>query len=199
MTEMDLKALEPTVPDGRRRRSQESRARVVAAMLDLVRDGDVAPSAERVAARAEVGLRTVFRHFKDMDSLYREMSVVIEGELTTALAIPLTGADWRSRLIELVHKRCLVFEKIAPFKRASNAHRHHSSFLEADHDHMVATARKNLRDILPSEISSDRELIESLDLLLSFEGWSRLRIEQRLSARDTRDAIEFAARKMIAK
>lgn len=45
-------------------------------MLELVREGDISPSAELVAARADVGLRTVFRHFKDLDSLYREMSAV---------------------------------------------------------------------------------------------------------------------------
>ena len=63
----------PTPPteerDGRRLRSQDSRARIVAAMLDLIREGEIAPSAELVASRANVGLRTVFRHFKDMDSL----------------------------------------------------------------------------------------------------------------------------------
>ncbi|MFM8818949.1 MAG: TetR/AcrR family transcriptional regulator, partial [Phenylobacterium sp.] len=56
-------------PDGRRRRGLDSRDRIIAAMLDLAREGEVAPGAERVAARAEVGLRTVFRHFRDMDSL----------------------------------------------------------------------------------------------------------------------------------
>ncbi|WP_415427269.1 TetR/AcrR family transcriptional regulator, partial [Staphylococcus borealis] len=73
--------VEEPAADGRRRRSQDSRARIVQAMLDLVREGDVSPSAELVAARADVGLRTVFRHFSDLDSLYREMSAVISSEL----------------------------------------------------------------------------------------------------------------------
>jgi hypothetical protein len=30
-----------------------------------------------VAGRADVGLRTVFRHFQDMDSLYREIGAVV--------------------------------------------------------------------------------------------------------------------------
>jgi len=64
--------------DGRRQRGQDNRARIVAAMMDIVREGQIAPSAEQVAARADVGLRTVFRHFQDMDSLYREMSLVIQ-------------------------------------------------------------------------------------------------------------------------
>ena len=64
--------------DGRRRRGQNNRARIVTAMLEIIRTGDMSPSADQVAARADVGLRTVFRHFKDMDSLYSEMSLAIE-------------------------------------------------------------------------------------------------------------------------
>jgi AcrR family transcriptional regulator len=170
----------------------------VIAMLDLVRDGDVAPSAERVAARAGVGLRTVFRHFKDMDSLYREMSVAIERELATILAAPPTGRDWPDRLTELIRKRGEVYGKIAPFKRASNVHRHQSTFLEAAHDRMVSAARSGLKDILPANLDEDEELFETLDLLLSFETWSRLRHEQGLSHQRTRDVLELAVVRLIS-
>ena len=62
-----------TRTDGRRARGHVSRSRIVAAMIELVREGCVAPTAEQVALRADVGLRTVFRHFDDMESLYREI------------------------------------------------------------------------------------------------------------------------------
>ena len=118
--------------DGRRRRSQDSRARIVTAMLELIRAGDVAPSAEQVAERAQVGLRTVFRHFNDMDSLYREMSHAIEGELREVVLRPFKAKAGRDRVLELIERRSQAFEKIAPFKRASDAHRHRSRFLAAD-------------------------------------------------------------------
>ncbi len=60
-----------TAEDGRRRRGLDNRGRIIAAMLEIIRRGETA-SAEQVAAQADVGLRTVFRHFQDMDSLYRE-------------------------------------------------------------------------------------------------------------------------------
>ena len=79
---MNAAAVRTRVPpsvelDGRRRRGQDNKARIVAAMLEMVREGELAPSAEQVAARADVGLRTVFRHFQDMDSLYREIGAVV--------------------------------------------------------------------------------------------------------------------------
>ena len=59
--------------DGRRKRSQTSRDKIVAAMLALVEEGAITPSAEQVATRARVGLRTVFRQYSDMETLYAAM------------------------------------------------------------------------------------------------------------------------------
>src|SRR5260370_30652909 len=91
--------------DGRRRRGEDNRAKIVAAMLDIIHAGDLAPSAEQVAQRADVGLRTVFRHFQDMDSLFREMSVVIMRELHSAAETPFPSEDWRERVVELLERR----------------------------------------------------------------------------------------------
>ncbi|WP_158595822.1 hypothetical protein [Oleomonas cavernae] len=74
--------------DGRRQRAVDNRRRIVEAMLALVRAGDVAPGAEAVAAKAGVGLRTVFRLFEDMDSLYREIHSILYAELAPLVATP---------------------------------------------------------------------------------------------------------------
>ena len=191
-------ALPDEETDGRRRRGQDNRARIVAAMLDLIRAGDVSPSAEQVAARADVGLRTVFRHFKDMDSLYREMSEVIESELRTIIVRPFLAADWRERMVELVHRRAAAFEKIAPFKRASDAYRHRSRFLSQDNSRLVATLREIIeRTALPA-LADDRPRLEALDLLLSFESWSRLRLEQGLSPEQATQVLEVAVNRLVA-
>src|SRR3990170_4269525 len=87
------------VADGRRRRGMDNRARIVAAMMEMVRADEIAPSAERVAARADVGLRTVFRHFQDMDSLYREMSLAIEREIRAIIDQPLQTAPGQERVV----------------------------------------------------------------------------------------------------
>jgi AcrR family transcriptional regulator len=184
-------------PDGRRRRSQDSRARIVAAMLELVQAGDVDPGAERVAAQAQVGLRTVFRHFKDMDSLYREMATVVEGELEEVLKLPLQGDTWKGQLADLIARRAVAFEKIGPYKRASNVHRHASRHLEAQHAMLVDQSRIRLKALLPDEIAGDPLALETLDLLLSFEAWSRLRQEQGLTPKRAKDVVTEAVARVI--
>jgi AcrR family transcriptional regulator len=49
-------------------RGARNRAAIVAALLELVGEGELEPTAEQVAERACVGTRTVFRHFADMES-----------------------------------------------------------------------------------------------------------------------------------
>jgi AcrR family transcriptional regulator len=186
------------VGDGRRRRGLDNRARIVAAMLEIVHAGEVAPSAEQVAQRADVGLRTVFRHFRDMEALYREMSVEIERELLGLAGRPFTAAGWRERVIELVDRRAFGFETVAPYHRAAAASRHRSRFLAADHARLVAISRELLVAQLPPEMVRDQLTLNALDLLLSVETWVRLRDDQGLSPKRARDVIEAAVRKLIS-
>ena len=55
--------------DGRHERRARNRDAVVDALLALVGDGDLAPSAEAVAARAGLSSRSLFRYFADTEAL----------------------------------------------------------------------------------------------------------------------------------
>jgi AcrR family transcriptional regulator len=167
-------------PDGRRRRSQNSRNAIVAAMLELVAEGRITPSAEEVASRAGVGLRTVFRHFTDMESLYAAMTERLAEHYEMWL-IPFDSTEWRGQLIEAVERRTATYERLLPFKRAGDAHRHMSPAIRAEHARMLGMMRQRLRSFLPPAITDDEVRFETIDLMLSFEAWQRLRDEQGLS------------------
>ena len=185
------------VTDGRRRRGLDNRAKIVAALMEIVHSGEVAPSAEQVAARADVGLRTVFRHFQDMDSLYSEVSALMQREFYAVAGRPFKAKDWRGRVIELIDRRSSIFERLAPYLRASAVTRHRSPFLAANHARLVTAAREILKAQLPAEVARDQVTLEALDLLLSFETWTRLRDDQGLTPKRAREVIEAAVRKLI--
>jgi len=187
----------PVETDGRRLRSQDSRARIVAAMLALTREGARSPSAEQVAIRAGVGLRTVFRHFSDMESLYREMHDAIEAELRAAAAQPFRGATWRERVLELIERRAAGFEVIAPFRRAADLRRPASPQLQAAHAELAEALREILTRIAPAAVRGDKARFEALDLLLSYEAWSRLRDDQGLTPPQARAALACAVTALI--
>lgn len=176
--------------DGRKLRGDGNRARIVEALLALIGEGMVLPSAEAVAGRAGVGLRTVFRHFKDMESLYAELSARMRAQVAPLVAEPLTGRDWRERLNEMLERRAQIYERLTPFKIADDAHRAGSASLQAQHVQMIAMQRKSLNAILPADLRST-PMAEAIDLAASFEAWLRLRRDQGLSAKRASGTIRL--------
>jgi AcrR family transcriptional regulator len=184
---MALTVEEPA--DGRHRRSMSSQRRIVQAMLELVAEGNIAPSADEVSDRAGVGRRSVFRHFSDMDSLYREMQAILEAQFATIAAQPFKTTHWRDQVLELVERRAYAFERMAPYLRAGIVHRHHSPFLREGHARFVAILRALLVQRLPADVAKDQVFVDAVDLLISFEAWERLRHEQGLSPAQARQVI----------
>ncbi|MCF8505975.1 MAG: TetR/AcrR family transcriptional regulator [Caulobacter sp.] len=176
---------QPTTPidpgpvvDGRRLRSEASRLRIVEAMIALVSEGHVLPSAEAVATRAGVGLRTVFRLFEDMDGVYRGMQAVMTGMLGGLLDGPIEAADWRAALDILIDRRAEAFEILLPLQVAADGQRQRSQALREGRLRLVRSQREMLASILPSTVQADPDLVNALDLALSFEAWRRLRTDQ---------------------
>jgi AcrR family transcriptional regulator len=157
-------------------------------MIALMETGDVSPGAEAVAARAGVGLRTVFRQFENMEGLYRQINAAMAAELRPMLEAPFTAIDRDGRVAEIIDRRVAVFERIMPLKIAAEAHRHRSPFLAAQAAVMVREERAALIAALPD--AADPVLLENLDLLLSFEVWRRLRRDQDLSRAPARAVVE---------
>ena len=182
--------------DGRRQRSADSRRRIVQALLELVQAGELEPSAEAVAERAEVGLRSVFRHFKDMEGLRREMNQVVEARLRGLVAQPLTGDGWRERLDQLIDRRTQVFEQIMPYRRAANAQRHRSELIAAKSAELTHFLRAALEAVLPPGL--DRVTLEAMDLALCLESWIRMRTDQGLTTDDARAVMRRNAEALLA-
>lgn len=176
--------------DGRKLRADGNRARIVDALLGLIGEGMVLPTAEAVAARAGVGLRTVFRHFKDMESLYAELSARMRAQISPLVAEPLTGADWRERLGQMLDRRAQIYERLTPYKIADDAHRAGSATLQAQHAQMVATQRKILNAVLPPELRG-AVAAHAIDVAASFEVWLRLRRDQGLSVARARETVRL--------
>ena len=56
--------------DGRRLRSERSRLAIIEAALALQEEGVLVPTAQQISDRAGVGIRSFFRHFEQMETLF---------------------------------------------------------------------------------------------------------------------------------
>ncbi|MCH2458323.1 MAG: TetR/AcrR family transcriptional regulator [Henriciella sp.] len=194
----DLKIVQAGEPDdGRKARSQRSRAQIVDALFALVESGDMDPSAARVAEEAGVGLRTVFRHFEDMDGLYREMAERLEAEILPVVMTPWTTETWRERVIELIERRAKIYERIMPLKVASSLRRFASPQLGYAYRRFLVMERAGLKGILPASVAEDEILLGALELLTGFHAWRRLRQDQELSAHQAKEVLIHSASKLL--
>jgi AcrR family transcriptional regulator len=178
----------PEKTDGRRARAVASRARILKAMVDLIEDGEIQPSAEAVALRAGVGVRTVFRLFNDVDGLRQGLQEVMDERLAPIYAEPVHGT-LLERLDQLVARRRIVFEKLARPKAFADAHRAQSPSLTAAHQTFVRRQRELLLGHLQGVLPASAGFVEALDLTLSFDVWRRLREDQHLSADDAQNVV----------
>ena len=176
--------------DGRVRRSERSRAAMVQALYDLVGEGVLQPTAQQVAERAQVGIRTVFRHFSDMDSLLAEVDGRVRSQALPLFREPRSGGRIAARMRGVVERRIRIFEQIAPYKRSGGLQRWRSEFVARQHATFVRELRADLLAWLPELRSAPSEVVEALDAALSFEVWDRLRTDQRLGRERARAALE---------
>jgi len=179
-----------SVADGRVRRAHRSDEAIVTALFALVGEGILDPTAQQVAERAGVGIRTVFRRFSDMEGLFAGMDARLQRQAVPQLigGTPRGGLTQRAR--DLVAERIAFFEKIAPYKRAGNLKRWRSPFLRERHALLVRTLRQELLRWLPEVNDAPPRLADALELATSFEAWDRLRTEQGLSGPRALAAME---------
>jgi AcrR family transcriptional regulator len=176
--------------DGRKQRSQSSRARIIQALLHLVGNGDYAPSAAQVAEQAGVGLRTVFRQFADMDSLYREMTDAIEAKVLPIMLEPLAGDGWKQRLFSAAERRAQVFEMVMPFRISANIKRFQSDYLMQDYQRMLALEKSIIEALLPGPVRADTVALHSINAVLSFQTWRLLRHDHDLPVAEARAVVQ---------
>ncbi|HEX4539903.1 MAG TPA: TetR/AcrR family transcriptional regulator [Acidimicrobiales bacterium] len=180
--------------DGRAQRSARSRDAVVDAMLDLLDEGSLRPGAAEIAARAGVSVRTVFRHFEDLEQLFATAAAHQATRIGPLLSPGAPGGTRTDRIAALVGHRADLYERIGPVRRAAVRH---EPFHQAVHEGL-SQARRLLRRNLVATFGPELEhldgidratIVASLETATSFAAWDNLRVEQRLSVPQARAAL----------
>jgi AcrR family transcriptional regulator len=110
----------PTAVDGRNLRAERTRASLAASYLDLLTEGDLRPTAERIAERAGVSPRSVFKHFPDRESLFAAASEIQEGRIRDLMGEPPdASAPLEERIDAFVDQRARFHEFVSPVRRSA--------------------------------------------------------------------------------
>jgi AcrR family transcriptional regulator len=184
----------PAPRDGRNARAERTRLAVVQAMLDLIEDGDLQPSAARIAGRAGVSLRSVFQHFDDMESL---LATVAELQLARAFsdARPVSAdLPLPQRIKAFVAQRARLLERISPVRRAALLSEPFSPAVAARLAWVRRRGRRDAEQVFAPElarraVADRRDAVDALTVACSWSTWEALRAHQGLSPARARRVI----------
>ncbi len=185
--------------DGRRQRTERSRAAIVTAAAELVKEGVLIPTAQQIAERADVGLRTFFRHFEDMSTLFVAVDESIRDEY---IALTLGGdrkGTLNERIEHAVERHAEVYEQNTNIALCTAAQRWKYEFLRKNYAKMQRGLRKDLDDWLPELTKLDKAYREAVDAIASFEMWYRLREHQGLSKSASREIVANLMKDILAR
>ena len=194
---MAMDAAQPEA-DGRRARGASNRARIIQAMVELVVAGDPDPNADAVAAKANLSVRTVFRHFEDKDAIFHAIDDLLVAAYQPLLDAPYRSDHWKGRLLELVERRCAINEAAAIFRVSAVMERYRSQFVAAKYRRLHAGEKRMLDGVLPPELQTTTRAGRALLIACSFDTWRLLRQDEELSPEDTQAAIRQLVEDILA-
>lgn len=192
----------PAPADGRHRRAQRTHTAILTALLALVEEGQVAPSAPQIAARAGVALRSIAQHFPSRERMfaaaaarYREVA-----PRTTAGDPALSVAE---RVARFAIRRARVLETTAPFRRAATSLAAQSIAAAEDLRAAAGLRRAEVAaafapDLEPRDEPARAALLDALDVVCGGRAWDAMREDLGLPAAVAQDRLAFLISAVLA-
>ena len=103
--------MEITSIDGRKKRSEDTSELIIDTAFSLLNEGILNITHELIAKEAKIGTRTIFRHFKDKNSLIIGMHNKLLNDFESSKPKIDLNVDVNSRLNLLIEFTCNTYEK----------------------------------------------------------------------------------------
>jgi AcrR family transcriptional regulator len=174
---------EAPVVDGRRLRGERNREGVIEAILDLLDEGVERPTTTQIAERSGVSVRSVFRHFDDVESLY---AAAVDAHTVRVAPMyplpPLTGTV-EQRVAGLVDHRAALYGAMGVVRRVAERLRTSSPSIAEKLELSRRVLRRQLQDVFDPElgalgVAERRTLVDALEAATSWHAWESLTLAQ---------------------
>lgn len=174
-----MDATPPIKSDGRLARRERTRQAIVAAHLALIEEGDVSPTGARIAARADVSVRTFWLTFEDMDQLFDAVGSAVllrmqDEHEPVPVDLPLPErvdayCRQRARLLEIIGPFALASARRAPFSAVLRSYeREHVQRFAAEIETLFATE-------LPTDPAARTPYVQAMTVATAWASWSTSR------------------------
>ena len=184
--------------DGRRQRSERSQTAIIEAALALMDEGALVPTAQQIADRAGVGIRSFFRHFADMDSLFLAADEMLISSYEALFEVDNRAGTLLERVARAVNLYGNAFDQLRPIILCTQAQLWRSPKLRENYAWHQKRLRKELELWLPEVVALPKDRSEALHAVASFDMWHRLREHQGLSPKASSDIVTSLVHDLIA-
>ena len=184
--------------DGRRQRGERTRQAIIEAALSLQEEGVLVPTAQQISDRAGVLIRSFFRHFDDMETLFK----AADDQQRDSYEALFIGGDRQGSLSERVHgaveRRSAAFEQLKNLVLGTKAQLWRYEMLRKNYARNQKGLRKDLEAWLPELNGLPEVECESVHAIASFEMWNRLRSEQGLSEKASISVVQSTLIRLLS-
>ena len=177
------------VVDGRRQRSERSRAAILTAALNLIDRGNYAPTTGEIAQEAGVGLRSFFRHFEDMEALIEAIDQKMRQYYEPLFDRDFQAGELEARIEDTVIGLTDAYERLKNMMMITRVQLWRSEVLQKNYARNQNGLRKHLEKWLPELKGVPEANREAAHATASYETWDRLRRHQKLNIRQARNAM----------
>jgi AcrR family transcriptional regulator len=189
--------------DGRTVRAERTRQALVDALLALLYEGQLQPTAERISARAGVSERSLFQHFADREALYQAVAVQQYERIVPTLDPIDVSLPLQERIDAFVAQRGRLLETVTPVRRAALLLEPESEVVSG---WLQSTRRQKAREVervfrpeLETVEQGERGvLLAALVAASAWTAWEGLRAHQRLSEDRARAAMRATLAALLA-
>lgn len=169
--------------DGRRLRGERNKEGVIEAILDLLSEGNERPTTAEIAERSGVSVRSVFRHFDDVESLYAAAVEAHSGRMAPHYTRPLPSGGLDERVDGIVVRRADLYEAMGPVRRAGERLRKTSPSVADKLEYGRELLRRELETVFADEIATiprdeRAEVLDALEAASSWHAWEALTVAQ---------------------
>ena len=171
------------VVDGRRQRSERSRAAILTAALNLIDRGNYAPTTREIAQEAGVGLRSFFRHFEDMEALIEAIDQKMRQYYEPLFDRDFQAGELEARIEDTVIGLTDAYERLKNMMMITRVQLWRSEVLQKNYARNQNGLRKHLEKWLPELKGVPEANREAAHATASYETWDRLRRHQKLNIR----------------
>jgi TetR/AcrR family transcriptional regulator of autoinduction and epiphytic fitness len=188
--------------DGRTVRAERTRKALVDALLALLDQGELRPTAAHIAERAGVSERSVFQHFPDREALLEAVAREQYERVVPTLRPVDASLPLAERVDAFADQRCRLFERIKGVRRAALLMESESEvvagWLTSVRKAKAAEVERVFRRELETTPPDEREpLRAALVAACAWSGFESLRIHQGLSVARTRGAMRTAIARLV--